>query len=100
MKSSRKIWSIPIAVLALALMLAGALAVTGIVQAQYNFVHSVSLTGPDGKAVPLTSVDTDFDADTLEAGYTFPHDAASARYTGDFTVAVTADRAIGTGTTT
>ena len=31
---SRKIWSVPIAVLALALMLAGALAVSGIVQAQ------------------------------------------------------------------
>ena len=31
MKVERKIWSIPIAVLALALMLAGALAVTGIV---------------------------------------------------------------------
>ena len=47
MRTKRKIWSIPIAVLALALMLAGALAVTGIVQA--NTVHSVSLTGPDGK---------------------------------------------------
>ena len=34
MKSRKKIWSIPIAVLALALMLAGALAVSGIVQAQ------------------------------------------------------------------
>ena len=33
-KSRRKIWSIPIAVLALVLMLAGALAVSGIVQAQ------------------------------------------------------------------
>ena len=33
-KSSRNIWSIPIAVLALVLMLAGALAVSGIVQAQ------------------------------------------------------------------
>ena len=33
-KSSRKIWSIPIAALALVLMLVGALAVSGIVQAQ------------------------------------------------------------------
>ena len=98
MKTRRKIWSIPIAVLALVLMLVGALAVTGIVQAQSNAVHSVSLTGPDGKAVPLTNVDIDFDEDTLEAGYTFPYDAASTRYTGDFTVAVSAGRAIGTGT--
>ena len=51
MKSSRKIWSIPIAVLALVLMLAGALAVTGIVQAAV--VHGVTLTDPAGNEVPL-----------------------------------------------
>ena len=50
MKSSRKIWSIPIAVLALALMLAGALAVTGIVQAEYE---SVTFTDPAGNEVGL-----------------------------------------------
>ena len=52
MKSSRKIWSIPIAVLALALMLAGALAVTGIVQAEFE---SVTLTDPAGNVVGLRS---------------------------------------------
>ena len=54
MKSSRKIWSIPIAALALVLMLAGALAVSGIVQA--NTVHGVTLTDPDGSEVTLTLV--------------------------------------------
>ena len=43
MKSRRKIWSIPIAALALVLMLVGALAVTGIVQAEFE---SVTLTDP------------------------------------------------------
>ena len=58
MRTKRKIWSIPIAVLALALMLAGALAVTGIVQA--NTVLGVTLTGPDGNRVPLVAMaDTD-----------------------------------------
>ena len=54
MRTKRKIWSIPIAVLALVLMLAGALTVTGIVQA--NTVHGVTLTGPDGNEVPLVMI--------------------------------------------
>ena len=60
MKHRRKIWSIPIAVLALVLMLAGALAVSGIVQAQtpasapstvISSVEGAALNGEDELAV-------------------------------------------------
>ena len=49
-KSSRKIWSIPIAALALVLMLAGALAVSGIVQAQSagNRIISIGANNIEG----------------------------------------------------
>ena len=54
----RKIWSIPIAALALVLMLAGALAVSGIVQAQGSVsVPSCSVTvvaGDDANDVVVT----------------------------------------------
>ena len=49
-KSSRKIWSIPIAALALVLMLVGALAVSGIVQAQTPGDRDISVTPEDGVA--------------------------------------------------
>ena len=50
---TRKIWSIPIAVLALALMLAGAMAVTGLAQAQNTPSAVASIS------IPVTSVDQD-----------------------------------------
>ena len=74
MKSSRKIWSIPIAVLALALMLAGALAVTGIVQAEFE---SVTLTDAAGNEVALA-------ADSAPAGVTDPAGTKRAKYTFDY----------------
>ena len=99
MKSSRKIWSIPIAALALVLMLVGALAVTGIVQA--NTVLGVTLTGPDGNVVPLVMIDDgDADATTATAEYTFEYNAPAASYTGEFTVTVPTGREITVGTPT
>ena len=99
MSSRRKIWSIPIAALALVLMLVGALAVTGIVQA--NTVLGVTLTGPDGNVVPLVMIDDgDADATTATAEYTFEYNAPAASYTGEFTVTVPTGREITVGTPT
>ena len=93
MRTRRRIWSIPIAALALALMLAGALAVSGIVQA--NTVLGVTLTGPDDEVVPLVMIDDgDSNAATATARYTFPHNAAPASYTGNFTLTVPTNRTI------
>ena len=57
---SRKIWSLPIAALALVLMLAGALAVSSIVQAQ---------TAPS-QVYGLVDGESPIDADTVFALYT------------------------------
>ena len=95
MSSRKKIWSVPIAVLALALMLAGALLVTGIVQA--NTVYHVTITGPDGNAVPLTVMDSDIDGSdttTQHAVYEFSINAATTAYTGNFTITGPADRTL------
>ena len=59
MKSGRKIWSIPIAALALVLMLAGALVVTSIVQAQATGTKTVTGGGTVyHDAASLTAGDT------------------------------------------
>ena len=98
MKSSRKIWSIPIAALALVLMLVGVLAVTGIVQAEYE---SVTLTGPAGNEVGLRadSAQTgDADTNTKRAKYTFDYDNAGVLNPADtdvnFTITVSSGRVI------
>ena len=94
-KNRRKIWSIPIAVLALVLMLAGTLAVTGMVQAG---AHSLTLTGPDGKEVPIVATAEDLDGDgtpgELHAEYTFAYDAPTTSYTGTFTLTGPSNRTI------
>ena len=84
MKSRRKIWSVPIAVLALALMLAGALVFTGIAQA--TTVHGVTITGPDGTELPITVMDSDIDDSpdtTRHAVYEFPECRSGGLY-GEF----------------
>ena len=99
MKSRRKIWSVPIAVLALALMLAGALVFTGIAQA--TTVYGVTITGPDGSELPLTVMDSDIDNmddTTQHAVYEFSLNAASTAYTGNFEIAVAANRTISPAT--
>ena len=85
MKSRRKIWSIPIAALAIVLMLAGALAVTGIVQA--NTVHGVTLTDPNGDPVPLVLAPLAQGGDpaTRSASYGFSYDD---NVTGNFEIAL------------
>ena len=94
MKSSRKIWSIPIAALALVLMLVGALAVSGIVQA--NTVHGVTLTDPDGSEVTLTLVALETGvsgADRATVPKEFRYDE-NVRVGTEFTVAVSGGREI------
>ena len=100
MKSSRKIWSVPIAVLALALMLVGSLVVTSIAQA--TTVHGVTITGPDGSELPLTLMDSNIDDSTITNGvdatrhavYEFSINAPATAYTGNFTITGPADRTL------
>ena len=72
MKSRRKIWSIPIAALAIVLMLAGALAVSGIAQAA---TEGVTLMDPAGNEVQLVlAADDDAIGKTRAASYEFAYD--------------------------
>ena len=94
MSSRKKIWSIPIAVLALALMLAGALAVSGIAQAA---TEGVTLMDPAGNEVQLVlAADDDAIGKTRAASYEFAYDNEDVLEGADkhWTVSVPSGRTI------
>ena len=112
--SSRKIWSIPIAALALVLMLVGAMAVTGIVQAQEtpsapeamsaSVDGNTSAVGDDTTIATVEVADLDaddvivarnlFDADGVTANTVFEIDASSVvTFNGDPNLETLADDA-------
>ena len=109
MKTRRKIWSMPIAALAVALMLATALIATGIVYAvatgtkisdQTLTVNNVAGTTDNGGAVEINLTDLDATTDGAQAAFTDPDGDALAytAMTSDPAIAdVTLDNTEGTG---
>ena len=93
MKSSRKIWSIPIAALALVLMLAGALVVSGMVQAQSSKEGKRGLTSTAEEGVIQVLDLEDVNKETL----TLYLDPNAEDFSASFNIATVAIAAVELG---